>query len=791
MSDDQALELPVFPLKNMALFPFLGMPLAASRAVSIAAIESAVATEEKEILVIAQKDATVQEPTRDGLYEVGTKAVIRRLAPVPTGGIQLFVQGTTRVRIGELTQEKPFLRAKFAPAPIALDVGADVEALEREVKALGAKVLALAQPQAEVDISQLVGAEEDRVRWHYVLASIMGLELTKAQELLAADNFADGLRLMHGYLQYEAQVLEVRRDIASKVHNEMTKQQREMLLRQQMRAIQQELGEIDEEGAEVELLRERLDKANLPDEVRKEAERELKRLSRLPQASAETNVLRSYLEVILELPWNESSDALLDLEHARTVLDEDHLGLDDVKSRILEHLAVLKLNPDAKAPILCFVGPPGVGKTSLGKSIARAQNREFERMSLGGLHDEAELRGHRRTYIGAMPGRIIQALRRVKVNNPVLMLDEIDKLGRDFRGDPASAMLEILDPQQNDTFRDNYLDLPFDLSNVFFITTANTLDTIPRPLLDRMEVLSLTGYSEEEKLGIAKKYLLPRQLEESGVTREQCELPDDTLLRLIRRYTREAGLRQLERIIGRVVRKVAVGFAEEKTDPVTVTPDGLVNMLGPETFHIEKARDEMPAGVAAGLAWTPAGGDVLYIESTLLPGGSGLTMTGQLGSVMQESARAAQSYLWSHAEELEIDPERFKNTGVHLHVPAGAIPKDGPSAGITMATALASLYCGKPVRLDTAMTGEITLTGLVLPIGGVKEKVLAARRAEFKRIILPRQNEANLHDLPDDVRAETEFIFVDHVDEVLRAALINRPSEAGTTKSPSHAPPPP
>ncbi len=771
MSDEVILELPVFPLKNAVLFPYLGMPLAASRAVSISAIESAVATEEKEILVVAQRDATVQEPTRDGLFDVGTKAVIRRLAPVPTGGIQLFVQGVTRVRLHELTQEKPFLRAKFEPAPIALEEGAEVEALEREVKALGAKALSLAQPRAEIDIAQLVGDDGDRVRWLYVLASIMGLELSKAQELMATDNLADGLRLMHGYLQYEVQVLEVRSDIASKVQSEMTKQQREMLLRQQMRAIQDELGESDEQGAEVELLRERLDKAELPDDVRKEAERELKRLSRLPQASAETNVLRSYLELIVELPWNESSDALLDLEHARKVLDEDHLGLEDVKSRILEHLAVLKLNPDAKAPILLFVGPPGVGKTSLGKSIARAQDREFERMSLGGLHDEAELRGHRRTYIGAMPGRIIQALRRAKVNNPVLMLDEIDKLGRDFRGDPASAMLEILDPQQNDTFRDNYLDLPFDLSSVFFITTANTLDTIPRPLLDRMEVLSLTGYSEEEKLAIAKKYLLPRQLEQSGVTAEQCAIPDETLARVIRRYTREAGLRQLERVIGQIIRKVAVGFAKGSTEAITVSPDDLVEMLGPESFHLEKARKDLPPGVAAGLAWTPTGGDVLYIESILLPGGSGLTMTGQLGNVMQESARAAQSYLWAHSDEFEIDPERFRDTGVHLHVPAGAIPKDGPSAGITMATALASLYCGKPVRSDTAMTGEITITGLVLPIGGLKEKVLAARRADFKRIIAPRQNEVHLRDLPDDVREETEFIFVDHIDEVLRAAI--------------------
>ena len=772
MSNDNVLTLPLFPLKNAVLFPYLGLPLTAGRPISIAAIESALATEEKEILVVAQRDAAVQAPSREELFEVGTKAVIRRLVPLPTGGVQIFVQGTLRVRVGELEQATPFITAKYEPAPVALDSGADVEALEREVKDLGAKVLSLARPQTEIDISQLAGSEEDRLRWLYILASLMGLEHQKAQELLAVDELTEGLRLMHGYLQYEVRVLELRQNIASKVQSEMTKQQREMLLRQQMRAIQEELGETDEAGAEVELLRERFDKADLPDEVRKEAERELKRFARLPQASPETNVIRSYLEVILELPWNQSSEAVLDLAHARKVLDEDHLGLDEIKSRILEHLAVQKLNPDAKAPILLFVGPPGVGKTSLGKSIARAQNREFQRMSLGGLHDEAELRGHRRTYIGALPGRILQALRRAKVNNPVLMLDEIDKLGRNFRGDPASAMLEILDPEQNDTFRDNYLDMPFDLSNVFFITTANSLDTIPQPLLDRMEVLSLTGYSEEEKLGIAKKYLLPRQLEQSGVHADQCELPDETLERIIRRYTREAGLRQLERVIGRVLRKTAVGFAEGSSEKVTVLPDDLIEMLGPERFHLEKARKDMPPGVAAGLAWTPAGGDVLYIESTLLPGGSGLTMTGQLGNVMQESARAAQSYLWSHADDFGIDAERFREDGgVHIHVPAGAIPKDGPSAGITMATALASLYCAKPVQSDTAMTGEITITGLVLPIGGVKEKVLAARRAELTRIILPRQNEADLHDLPNDVRSEIEFIFVDHIDDVLRAAI--------------------
>ncbi len=772
---NNSLVLPVLPIKNAVLFPYLAMPLAAGRPISTGAIEAAVATEEKELLIVTQRDAAVQELGKDDLFEVGTKAVIRRLTPMPQGGTQVFVQGIQRVRIREIVQTQPFVKARFEPAPVALDVGDEVEALERVVRELGTKVLALARPDAsDIDLSQLTGGEEDRIRWLYILTSLMGLEMAKAQELLFADTLAKALELMNGFLQHEVRILELRLDIANKVQTELTKQQRDALLRHQMRAIQEELGEEDEEGAEVELLRERIEKANLPEEPRKEAERELKRLARLPAASPESGIIRSYVELTLELPWNERSETVLDLPRAREVLDEDHLDLDDVKSRILEHLAVLKLNPEAKAPILCFVGPPGVGKTSLGKSIARAQNRKFERMSLGGVHDEAELRGHRRTYIGAMPGRILQALRRVKVNNPVLMLDEIDKLGRDFRGDPASAMLEILDPQQNDSFRDNYLDMPFDLSKVFFITTANTLDTIPRPLLDRMEVLRLAGYSESEKLEIARRFLLPRQLQESGVDPARFVLPDETVMQIIQRFTREAGLRQLERVIGRVVRKVAVRFAQGETGVVTVKPDHLVEMLGPEPFRHEKARLEATPGVAAGLAWTEVGGEVLYVEATLLPGGSGLTLTGQLGAVMQESARAAQSYLWANARKLGIEPDRFREQGVHIHVPAGAIPKDGPSAGITMATALASLYCDKPVRSDTAMTGEITLKGLVLPIGGVKEKVLAAHRAGFRRVILPRENEANLRDIPEDVREATDFVFVDRIEEVLREAVVGQ-----------------
>src|SRR5579862_8673612 len=518
-------------------------------------------------------------------------------------------------------------------------------------------------------------------------------------------------------------------------------------------------------------MREKLAKADLPEDVRKEAERELGRLEKMNPAQPEHNVIRTWLEYVIELPWKKKSDDKLDLKHAREVLDEDHFGITKVKDRIIEQLAILKLNPEAKAPILCLVGAPGVGKTSLGQSIARALGRKFERMSLGGMHDEAELRGHRRTYIGALPGRLIQAMRRAGANNPVLMLDEVDKLGRDFRGDPASALLEVLDPEQNKTFRDNYLDLPFDLSKVLFVTTANTLDTIPAPLLDSMEILRLSGYSEEEKAQIARRYLLPRQLTQAGIKPDQFEMTDEALKRLIGGYTREAGVRRLEQTLGRVIRKVALKFAEGVTDRVVVRVEDLAELLGPEPVSPEQARKDLPAGVATGLAWTETGGDVLYIEATLLPDGKELTITGQLGEVMQESAKTARSYVWSHARPLGIDPAKFLNSGLHIHVPAGAIPKDGPSAGVTMTTALASLYAGKPARSDTAMTGEVTLTGLVLPIGGVKEKVLAARRVGIKRVILPRGNQKDLRDLPDEVRQEMEFIFADRVEDVLRAVV--------------------
>jgi len=627
-------------------------------------------------------------------------------------------------------------------------------------------------PNVPPEVRIAVLGQGDAVRLSYFLASILNLGVEEEQKMLEANTADELVKLAHTSLVREVEILQLRSKIASEAQTEMDKAQRDYVLRQQLRAIQKELGE-DESGeaAEAELLRERLEKAELPEEVRTEAERDLKRMERLPAAAPDYHVIRTYLEFILELPWLKSSEDKLELAEARRILDEDHYGLEDVKERILEFLAVIKLRPDTKSPILLFVGPPGVGKTSLGRSIARALGRQFERMSLGGVRDEAELRGHRRTYIGAMPGRIIQSIRRAGVNNPVLMLDEIDKLGNDYRGDPAAALLEILDPQQNNSFRDHYLDLPFDLSRVFFIATANQLGPIPAPLRDRMEIIRLVGYSDREKLEIARRYLIPRQITENGLNNAQLKIADDAIELIAARYTREAGVRQMERSIGSIARKVALKIAQAEAESVTVTANDLREHLGPPQFYPEQARKELPAGVATGMAWTEMGGEVLFIEATLLPGGRGLTITGQLGEVMQESARAAQSYLWSHAAEFSIDPSIFRDFGVHLHVPAGAIPKDGPSAGVTITSALASLYTGRRVRPDTAMTGEITLSGLVFPIGGVKEKVLAAHRAGIRRIILPSRNEADVDEIPEDVRNELDIVFVSGIGEVLDAAL--------------------
>ena len=776
-------EMPVLPLQNTTLFPETVVPLAVGRERSTRAVETSLGTEEKLLACITTKtdNVTGDDAKPTDLYRIGTLVNIKRMMR-NEGVMQLIVQGVDRFEVVEWLQEQPYLRAKIQILPPLRVVDSEeIEALKRNIQGMIQQALALL-PQVPPEVRMAVMSQNDPVQLAYFLASVLDLGNETEQKMLESSTVDGLLTLTHAALARELEIMQIRSKIATEAQGEMDKAQRDYVLRQQMKAIQKELGEDDTgEKAEAAQLRERLEQADLPDDVRKEAERELRRMEQLPQSAPDYHVIRTYLEYVLELPWRKSSEEKLDLEEARKILDEDHYGLEDIKKRILESLAVMKLRPDSKSPILLFVGPPGVGKTSLGRSIARALGREFERMSLGGMRDEAELRGHRRTYIGAMPGRIIQALRRVGVNNPVMMLDEIDKLGNDYRGDPSAALLEILDPQQNNTFRDNYLDLPFDLSKVFFIATANQLGPIPAPLRDRMEIIALAGYSDLEKLNIAKQYLIPRQIKENGLTEEQLQITDAAINVLTSRYTREAGVRQLERTIGNIARKVALHVAEGSNEQVVVDAKDIKEYLGGPRFYPESAREELPPGVATGMAWTEMGGEVLFIEATLLPGGSGLTLTGQLGDVMKESAQAARSYLWSHAAAFGIDADVIKQNGVHLHVPAGAIPKDGPSAGVTMASALASLYTGRKVRSDTAMTGEITLSGLVFPIGGLKEKVLAAFRAGIRRIILPYQNEADIEDIPEDVRRELEFIPVAKISEVLAAALEKDVSEKPLT----------
>jgi ATP-dependent Lon protease len=766
-------EIPVLPLQNTTLFPDTMVPLAVGRPASIAAVEAALASEEKLLACISARPEKTsdQDSKSEDLFEVGTLVMIKRMERVEDV-LHLIVQGTDRIRVHSWVQTEPNLRARVQILPeLEVRNKEQVEAAKRNVQGLIQQALAYL-PQVPPEVRLVVLGADDPVKLAYFLGSILNLGVEKEQQMLEANSADDLLQLAHDFLVREVEIIRLRSKIASEAQTEMDKAQRDYVLRQQMKAIQKELGEGEGgEAAEAAQLRERLEKTDLPDEVRKEAERELSRMEKLPAMAPDYHVIRTYLDFILELPWKKSSEDRLDLNEARKVLDEDHFGLEDVKERILEFLAVRKLRPDSKSPILCFVGAPGVGKTSLGRSIARAMSRHFERLSLGGVRDEAELRGHRRTYVGAMPGRIIQSIRRAGVNNPVMMLDEIDKLGADYRGDPAAALLEILDPEQNNTFTDHYLDLPFDLSRVFFIGTANQLGPIPPPLRDRMEVIQLAGYSDREKLEIARRYLCPRQIRENGLTAEQLEITDDAIRLIAGRYTREAGVRQLERNLGRVARKVALKIAQGETQKIIIDASDVNEYLGPPRFYPEEARKELPAGVATGMAWTEMGGEILFIEASLLPGGHGFTITGQLGNVMQESARAAQSYLWSHAEEFGIAPEMFKNYGVHLHVPAGAIPKDGPSAGLTITAALASLYTGRRVRPDTAMTGEITLSGLVFPVGGIKEKVLAAHRAGIHRIILPARNEADLEDIPEDVRSELEIVQVQRINEVVQHAL--------------------
>jgi ATP-dependent Lon protease len=774
-NNDVLSTLPILPVKRTVLFPGVMMPLTIGRERSIAAVNAAMKTEEKMIVVVAQRDPQTEEPGLSDLYSIGTRAMIKQLGQSTEGTTHALVQGLDRVVVLKEEQSAPYSTVRVRTLERPSDSGPEIQALHRAIQELLSDLPRLIQAPGVEEVSAVLSNEDDSLSLAYRIASLVNLNVVEEQRLLECTSTLDLLRSLYAALSKELQILQLRDKIAKDAQTKIGKSQREYILREQLKAIQDELGEGEDDENEVTRLKKQITDADLPEHIRKEVEREVTRLGKVPPTSPDHQVLRTYLELVLELPWQKASEEHLDLSTVRQVLEEDHYGIKEVKERIVEHLAVLKLNPTAKAPILCLVGPPGVGKTSLGQSIARAMGRTFERFSLGGVHDEAELRGHRRTYVGSLPGRIIQAIRRAGVNNPVLMLDEVDKMGRDFRGDPAAALLEILDPAQNHTFRDHYLDLPFDLSKVFFITTANTLDTISQPLLDRMEIIRLQGYSEREKAEIARRYLWPRRLKEAGIMDSEAVLTDEVLNLVISRYTREAGVRQLEQMLGRLTRKVALTFADLPEDqarqPVTIQANMLGEWLGSERFMPEEARKNLPPWVATGLAWTPTGGDVLYIETTLLPGSHDLTLTGQLGDVMQESARAARSYLWSHAESMGLDISRFKRNGVHIHVPSGAIPKDGPSAGITMATALASVYEGKAVRSDTAMTGEISLSGLVLPVGGIKEKVLAAHRAGITRIILPKANKKDLKDVPQEVRDELTFILAERIEDVLPAAF--------------------
>ena len=771
-------DMPVLPLRDTVLFPNSFMPLAVAREASVRLIDEA-STTGRMIGVFTQREATVEEPLQEDLYPIGTATHIHKMFKLPDGSLRLIVQGLTRVRLDRMLQTRPYLRAAVSLADEVLkdEDTLEIDALQRNIKSNFQQVVSLS-PLLSDDLQALAGNITDPGKLaDFIASSLTTIGTPVKQEVLETLDIRARMDSLNRLLIKELEVLELGSKIQSQVQSEVGKNQREYFLREQMKAIQKELGEGDEQAKEIDELRAKLDAAGLPEPVRKEALRELDRLSKMPVAAAEYTVSRTYLDWIIALPWSKRTEESIDLKRTKDVLDADHSGLEKVKDRVLEYLAVRKLNPDVKGPILCFLGPPGVGKTSLARSIANSLGRKFVRVSLGGMRDEAEIRGHRRTYIGALPGQVIQGLRRAESKNPVFILDEIDKLGSDFRGDPASALLEVLDPEQNNTFRDHYLDVPFDLSEVLFLTTANVLDPVPPALRDRMEVLELAGYTEEEKLKIAVEHLVGKQIVNHGLTAEQVEFSEAAIRNVIRGYTREAGVRNLEREIGALCRKVARRRAEGDESKVTITPEVVVEMLGAPTFLDEEIENRTKdPGVAVGLAWTPAGGEVLFIEASRMQGGGSLTLTGQLGDVMKESGRTALSWFRAHANRYGVDPAFYKDAEIHLHVPSGAIPKDGPSAGVTMVTALASELTGRPVRGDIAMTGEITLSGRVLPVGGIKEKVLAARRHGITEVILPRQNEKHIkEDLTDELRRELTIHYVIHIEEVLalRAAPVS------------------
>src|SRR5499427_4731790 len=755
--------LPVLPLPDVVVFPYMIVPLFVNRDRSAKAVDQALA-ENRMVLLVSQKDAGVDDPKGDDLYNFGTVSVIMRMLKLPDGRVRILVQGFSRAKVESYDESKPYITAKVQPKtePQVIPATPELEALIRNVKSSLEKMVSLGK-NISPDLVAIASNLDDPGRLADLVASNLDLKVEKAQEVLELLEPIDRLRRVHQLMAKETEVLEIQNDINTQARGEMDKSQREFYLRQQMKAIQQELGEGNELQEEIEQYRTKIKKAKMPKEVAEEAERQLGRLERMHPDAAETATLRNYLDWMVGLPWAKSTKDNLDMKKAQKILDEDHYGLEKIKERIIEHLAVRKLKKDSKGPILCFVGPPGVGKTSLGKSIARALGRKFVRMSLGGVHDEAEIRGHRRTYVGAMPGRIIQSIHQAGTNNPVFMMDEVDKIGADFRGDPSSALLEVLDPEQNHSFRDNYLGVPFDLSNVMFVTTANMLDPIQPAFRDRMEIIQLSGYTEEEKLEIAKRHLIPKQIEQHGLKKSQINFTDEGIRSMINLYTQEAGLRNLEREIASVCRKVAKHVATGEKNVRKIHTDNLDQFLGrPKIFQEELLKRDQ-VGVATGLAWTPVGGDVLFVEATAMKGRGGLTLTGQLGDVMKESAQAALSYARSHAKDFGISEDFFSKHDIHVHVPEGAIPKDGPSAGVTMATAILSLLTGKAVHRKIAMTGEITLRGEVLPVGGIKEKVLAARRAKISTVILPSLNKRDLEDVNETIRKEMKFVLVDDI----------------------------
>jgi ATP-dependent Lon protease len=768
-------ELPVLPMREAVVYPEIVAPLLAGTGRGAKLVDDAVMGD-RIIALVAQRNEDAQEATPDDLYQIGTAVVIHRLLKSPDGSVRLIVQGIERIRIDRFTQTQPYLKAEVTPFPDQDEKDLEIEALMRNTVDIFQRMVGLVAQLPDELGAAAANVERPR-QLVYLIATSLRMKLADRQALLELEPAAEKLKKLNGILSQELEVLELGKKLQGETQQGMEKAQREYFLREQLKSIKKELGEEDEQAAEVKEYERKIVESGMTEEAAREARRELERIKTMPSAAAEYSVIKTYLDWLVSLPWQKATDDNLDIAKVREVLDEDHYDLEKIKERILEFLAVRKLKRDRqgevaqKGAILCFVGPPGTGKTSLGQSIARALGRKFVRMSLGGVRDEAEIRGHRRTYIGALPGRIIQGIKRSETKNPVFMLDEVDKIGADYRGDPSSALLEVLDPEQNADFRDHYLDVPFDLSQVMFITTANLRDPIPEPLLDRMEVLTLSGYTEEEKVMIAQKYLIPRQLKQSSVNAEEVEFTEPAIRAIIRDHTREAGLRNLEREIAGVCRKVATKVAQGKTEKSVVTAENLSDYLGKQEFFSEVAERTETPGVATGLAWTAAGGDILFVEATKMKGRGGLILTGKLGDVMKESATAALSYVRSRAKSLGVDEAVFAKTDIHIHVPEGAIPKDGPSAGVTMVTALVSLLTDRPVCSDVGMTGEITLRGRVLPIGGLKEKVLAAHRAGLKTIIVPRRNEKDLADVPKPLKDELTFVFVDRIDEVLAVAL--------------------